>query len=291
MPADIPKEEEPVMKVGSEVITIIDDMPADNTKEEEPVMKVGSEVITIIDDMPADTTDVEQTDTTRKALSEEQLTDKPVVQGTTPAMTITCETPVEERECLSQDLGACCYQKVGNQTMHSEVKNVLWIQCDSCHGWLHTECAGIDPSEVDTSFNCGCQVKLPYCLKRTRVAAATEGLLESVMTDEEIQTLADDLRTGLLRSNRMFLKNHPDFNLKFKQNREAIISIFSEKETTAIIDRVSTVLRHDKKNLKELSFILEVMTPEVTMCILRKLEGFNRYQAEMAFFSHIPFKD
>ncbi|XP_048053026.1 uncharacterized protein LOC125272305 isoform X2 [Megalobrama amblycephala] len=212
-------------------------------------------------------------------------------------MTINDEKPAEkfqpykelqERECLSQELGACCYQRVGNQTMHSEVKNVQWTQCNTCHGWLHTECAGIDRA-TDTSFNCGCHMKLPYCLKRTR-AAAEKGMLESILTDEEIQKLAEDLRTGVLRSNRMYLKRHPNFNLKFKQNREALISIFNEKQTIAIIDRVDTVLGRDKTNLEELSFNLDVMTPEVTLCILRKLEGFSRYEAEKAFVSHVFFE-
>ncbi|XP_056613299.1 uncharacterized protein LOC130428992 [Triplophysa dalaica] len=233
--------------------------------KEKPEAEVESAEITISDD-----------DTPPKTETEEEQSD----------------TERMERECLSQQLGACCYQRVGNQTMNSEVRNVPWIQCDSCHGWLHTDCAGIHLTELgtDSSFNCGCQMKLPYHLKRTR-AVAKECLLESVLTDEEIQKLAHDLRAGVLRSNRMFLKQHPNFSLKFKQNREALISIFTEKQTTAIIYRVHAVMRHNKGDLTQLSFNLEVMTPELTVSILRKLEGFNRYQAEKAFLSHIIFED
>ncbi|KAL1267024.1 hypothetical protein QQF64_002699 [Cirrhinus molitorella] len=74
----------------------------------------------------------------------------------------------------------------------------------------------------------------------------------------------------------MFLKRHPYFDYNFRRKRKAAISNFNEKQTTAIIDRVSAVLRHKRKDVEDISFILEVMTPEVTMCILRKLEGFNQ---------------
>ncbi|XP_067296480.1 uncharacterized protein [Pseudorasbora parva] len=267
--------------------------------EHKPVMEGSTKIIEISDDTPAESsTEDEQCDRDRMTLTEGQLADKPVVEEISPVLTINYEKRAEklkpkelqERECLSQKLGACCYQRVGNQTMHSEVKNVQWTQCNSCHGWLHTECAGIDLGlATHTSFNCGCHVKLPYCLKRTR-AAAEKGMLESILTDEEIQNLADDLKTGVLQSNRIYLKRHPNFNFKFKENREALISIFNEKQTTAIIDRVDTVLGRDKKNLEQLSFHLDVMTPEVTLCILQKLEGFSRYEAEKAFVSHVYFE-
>lgn len=38
--------------------------------------------------------------------------------------------------------------------------NVVWVQCDACEKWYHTECCGMDPEEVVEmeTFHCGCLV-------------------------------------------------------------------------------------------------------------------------------------
>ncbi|XP_066524841.1 uncharacterized protein [Hoplias malabaricus] len=171
------------------------------------------------------------------------------------------------------------------QSMYSEVQSVNWVQCQYCGAQLHADCAGVETLQEDVPFSCGCHRPEPYLYKRT-YAAIREGSVINHVTDEEILTLQRNLQQGILRSNRMFLHENPTFHPKMKQIRDGSISVFDEEQTEAIIERTFEVIKCNRASLKSTSFVLEVMTPEITILLLRKLEGFSRYEAENVF-SHV----
>ncbi|XP_049329319.1 uncharacterized protein LOC103022952 [Astyanax mexicanus] len=154
--------------------------------------------------------------------------------------------------CIARDICACIFQKSGKRAMHSHIKRVEWIQCDYCDGWLHSDCAGVDVSALDKDapFSCGCHLPVPYPYESTHEALRT-GLVADLIEDREILKLQDDLLAGTVRSHRLFLYNNPTFSLKMKAMNERRFCVFGEKQ--------------------------------VTILILKKLEGFSRYQAEMTF--------
>ncbi|KAL6488972.1 hypothetical protein MHYP_G00027130 [Metynnis hypsauchen] len=67
-----------------------------------------------------------------------------------------------------------------------------------------------------------------------------------------------------------------------------VVELVADEEILleAIIERTFTVLQLDRSKLQNTSFVLEVMAPEITILILKKLEGFNRFQAETTFARH-----
>ncbi|XP_072563854.1 uncharacterized protein [Paramormyrops kingsleyae] len=247
-------------------------------------------------------TDVKETKMSPEVLQPEQLChlrlyhasclvkDISVSEQALPALKRRRETERSRSCCLAQGIYACVYQKIRKKSMHPEVKTINWVQCDYCDGWLHSECAGTDPStfDTDTPFSCGCHFPEPYPYKSVH-AALREGLVVRMITDEEIMTLQNDLVSGTLKSNRMYLHQNPSFDPKLKQLRDTSISVFDEKQIEAIIERTFAVFKLDKSSMGDTSFILEVMVPEVTVLILRKLEGFNRYQAETTFAKYMSF--
>ncbi|XP_066523457.1 uncharacterized protein [Hoplias malabaricus] len=190
--------------------------------------------------------------------------------------------------CLALDIYACVYQRIGKKSMYSEVQSVNWVQCQYCGAQLHADCAGVETLQEDVPFSCGCHRPEPYLYKRT-YAAIREGSVINHVTDEEILTLQRNLQHGILRSNRMFLHENPTFHPKMKQIRDGSISVFDEEQTEAIIERTFEVIKCNRASLKSTSFVLEVMTPEITILLLRKLEGFSRYEAENVF-SRVAFE-
>ena len=39
--------------------------------------------------------------------------------------------------------------------LYPDVQSLEWLQCQTCDGWLHKDCAGC-PQYANESFNCGC---------------------------------------------------------------------------------------------------------------------------------------
>ncbi|XP_058627749.1 uncharacterized protein LOC131537991 isoform X2 [Onychostoma macrolepis] len=78
-------------------------------------------------------------------------------------------TSKTKNRCIAQNLGVCIFQEIQQKTMHPDVKTLQWIQCDSCNKWLHSDCAGIDPTmvTVDMPFNCGCDIDKSYPYDKT----------------------------------------------------------------------------------------------------------------------------
>lgn len=48
-----------------------------------------------------------------------------------------------------------------NRTINGHLKNVAWIQCNTCAGWLHNDCAGVGNVDSDSRFYCGCKMQYP----------------------------------------------------------------------------------------------------------------------------------
>ncbi|XP_077051741.1 uncharacterized protein LOC143701947 [Siphateles boraxobius] len=185
---------------------------------------------------------------------------------------------------MAQDIKACVYQNTGNKTLHPHIKRMKWVQCDLCNKWLHTDCAGIDPTTIrkDTPFSCGCDQQ-PYSFQSTLTALKQGLLVDTVVEDEEIVKLHQDLTSGAVRSHRMFLHKHPSYAPKLKNQCNLRISVFDQEQTEGIIEKVYSVLALEKTDLSSPSYAMEVMTPEITILILKKTEWLHRFQAEMAF--------
>ncbi|XP_056120627.1 uncharacterized protein LOC130097711 [Rhinichthys klamathensis goyatoka] len=194
------------------------------------------------------------------------------------------EGEIETNTCMAQDIKACVYQNTGNKTLHPHIKRMKWVQCDLCNKWLHTDCAGIDPTTIrkDTPFSCGCDQQ-PYSFQSTLTALKQGLLVDTVVEDEEIVKLHHDLTSGAVRSHTMFLHKHSSYAPKLKNQCNLRISVFDQEQTEGIIDKVYSVLALEKTDLSSPSYAMEVMTPEITILILRKTEGIHRFQAEMAF--------
>ncbi|XP_067227090.1 uncharacterized protein [Chanodichthys erythropterus] len=197
----------------------------------------------------------------------------------------TEESEIETNTCMAQDIKACVYQKTGKKTLHPHTTLMQWVQCDQCNKWLHTDCAGIDPVTIskETPFSCGCDQEQPYSFESTLTALKDGLLVDTVLTDEEIVKLHHDLMSGAVKSQRMFLNKNPNYAPKLKMLCNLRISVFNQEQTEGIIDKVYQVLKWQKTDLSSPSYAMEVMTPEITILILKKTEGFHRFQAEMAF--------
>ncbi|XP_065129172.2 uncharacterized protein [Paramisgurnus dabryanus] len=192
---------------------------------------------------------------------------------------------VAKNSCMAQKESVCLFQKINSKKMHPHIKTLNWIQCDQCQNWLHTDCAGISLEMVTdkTPFSCGCDTNHKYPFKKT-LKLLKEGLLVNcLLDDEEILKMHQGLTNGTILSIRMYLLSHHAFSLKLRKFYN--VMFFSEKQTEAIIERIYEVTKLNRGNLENTTYILEVLTPEIALKMLQKTEGFNRYQAEMAFQS------
>ncbi|XP_050988107.1 uncharacterized protein LOC127178950 [Labeo rohita] len=190
----------------------------------------------------------------------------------------------KQNTCMAQDAGVCIYQKYHSKVMHPDVKSLDWIQCDLCKKWLHADCAGISLDIVteDTTFCCGCDTKHVHTFEKTLALLKQGWLVELLIEDQEILNLHKGLENGTVRSNRMFLFKNPTFFPKLKMKLSQKFCFFDEEQTDRIIKRIYTVTQLPRVSLESTTYILEVLTPELTFIILHKTEGFHRFQAEMA---------
>ncbi|KAI7789665.1 hypothetical protein IRJ41_016594 [Triplophysa rosa] len=140
----------------------------------------------------------------------------------------TCEA---ENRCLAQELSVCVFQQILTKTMYPGVKKLKWIQCDLCSGWLHYDCAGINPAMVteDMVFRCGCDIEKSYPFEKT-LSVLNEEMVVNIMEDQEILDLHNGLKSGTIRSNRMFLHKHPTYSPKLKTQLDERISFFNERQ-------------------------------------------------------------
>ncbi|XP_041921816.1 uncharacterized protein LOC121685385 [Alosa sapidissima] len=90
---------------------------------------------------------------------------------------------VEDRahRCMAEDINVCVFQKLDSGgKMYPEVEHLMWVQCESCKGWLHTDCAGVVAPKGQ--FTCGCRRKLPLNVD-TKLAKMIQ---TAIICDEDV---------------------------------------------------------------------------------------------------------
>ncbi|CAJ1081805.1 uncharacterized protein LOC117250826 [Xyrichtys novacula] len=65
------------------------------------------------------------------------------------------------RMCMAESMQFCVYQtsnNTGERLLYPEVKLIKWVQCKTCRGWLHQDCAGMEMEP----FDCGCEDSIEH---------------------------------------------------------------------------------------------------------------------------------
>ncbi|CAJ1081803.1 uncharacterized protein LOC126401090 [Xyrichtys novacula] len=132
------------------------------------------------------------------------------------------------RMCMAESMQFCVYQtsnNTGERLLYPEVKLIKWVQCKTCRGWLHQDCAGMEMEP----FDCGCEDSIEH----PRIKDAVDsGGIHAVFSKTQIKTLHDDLLSGKLRSNRMFLWRNPATSLRLKQHLKIRTLSWSEQRVS-----------------------------------------------------------
>ncbi|XP_056123318.1 uncharacterized protein LOC130101562 [Rhinichthys klamathensis goyatoka] len=193
--------------------------------------------------------------------------------------------PEKPMECMAGDLRVCCFQKVGKGPLYPSVVKTLWVQCDMCLGWLHTDCAGVKEADVKKgTFKCGCDLTQPYTFDDTRKALRLG--IENIISDQDIKALHEAFHNGDIKSCRFYLWKHPETSLKFKQHLKPKQCHFSESDLIKLADKIKRAVDADE-DLENLNYIFDVMIPEVTILLLQRLEKICRYAVEVVMASGI----
>ncbi|XP_073688555.1 uncharacterized protein [Garra rufa] len=141
------------------------------------------------------------------------------------------KNPEKPMQCMAGDLRVCCFQKVGEGPLYPSVVKILWVQCDLCLGWLHTDCAGVKEAEAKKgTFKCGCGCDLtqPYAFDSTQKALRLG--IENIISDEDIQALHKAFHSEALKSCRFYMWKHPETSMKFKQHLKPQQCHFSQSD-------------------------------------------------------------
>ncbi|TRY57637.1 hypothetical protein DNTS_005338, partial [Danionella cerebrum] len=165
-----------------------------------------------------------------------------------------------------------------------------YAQCAKCEDWFHPRCEGfqsitdIETQDISWTVDVLCNDfrdlqksldnwvvenhSLPCSMSHRTRAAARDGLLISLMSDDEIQSMVHS------------------------RNIHNTSSAYHTTTTPPISPQVVTIFCLDynivhSRNIHNTSSAYHTTT--LSICILQKLEGFNRYQAEEAFCKHDPF--
>ncbi|XP_076866870.1 uncharacterized protein LOC143518315 [Brachyhypopomus gauderio] len=190
-----------------------------------------------------------------------------------------------DSDCLAGKIYACTYQRMSGQkarSLYPDVSTFNWVQCDICEMWLHTDCAGVQQENLqNTSFKCGCDMPSPYPYTNLLSVLSQKGV-GCLISEEEIQELHRQLFSGEKKSARMFLWNHPNKCMKLRTILRPRLSKFSTDRIDELYGRILAALSLDKTELRNVDYIIDVMLPEVTLLILSRHEGFNRYQGELS---------
>ncbi|XP_077058610.1 uncharacterized protein LOC143711149 isoform X2 [Siphateles boraxobius] len=191
----------------------------------------------------------------------------------------------KQMECMAGDLRVCCFQKVGKGPLYPSVVKPLWVQCDMCLGWLHTDCAGVKEAEVKKgTFKCGCDLTQPHTFDDTRKALRLG--IENLISDQDIKALHEAFHNGDIKSCRFYLWKHPETSLKFKQHLKPKQCYFSESDLIKLADKIKRAVDADE-DLENLNYIFDVMIPEVTILLVQRLEKICRYAVEVVMASGI----
>ncbi|CAJ1055568.1 uncharacterized protein LOC126401090 [Xyrichtys novacula] len=98
------------------------------------------------------------------------------------------------------------------------------------------------------------------------------------------QTLHDDLLSGKIRSNRMFLWRNPATSLRLKQHLKIRTLSWSEQRMFELLRFIEVATNISKKikrgEIYLLDFVFDVMLPELLIKALKE-HGINRFRAEL----------
>ncbi|XP_049320774.1 uncharacterized protein LOC125803806 [Astyanax mexicanus] len=210
------------------------------------------------------------------------------------ATSIICDVMVEEvlksrQECMAADINVCVFQKLGTRgSLYPEVKNLHWVQCESCKGWLHTDCAGVSDKATRGHFTCGCRRKLPLNVDRTLHILHQEGI-DGLIDNNEIKKIYEALHADEQKSSRMYLWKHPATSLRLKQRLKPKFCHFSDENTIKMTAKIKAALNLGSE-IQDLNLMFDVMMPEIIINILQKNDQVSRYMAEM-FLASGPILD
>ncbi|XP_049457198.1 uncharacterized protein LOC125903992 [Epinephelus fuscoguttatus] len=184
--------------------------------------------------------------------------------------------------CIAWPIKAYIYQRIvgSNKFLHENIKNYQWLQCKNCNKWIHFHCAGVIGEWTERDFDCGCN-KAP----QTNVKSSLDSTeVDSILTDQEIQDVDENLRNGKLLSNRLFLHKNKGFDPGLQMIYANSNTLLDETKTAQMMNRLQTILSVPGTETEQHMYLEEVMLPEVTIQWLRQTFGLWRHEAEALLF-------
>nr|XP_033472688.1 uncharacterized protein LOC117250826 [Epinephelus lanceolatus] len=197
----------------------------------------------------------------------------------------------EQRQCMADLIKVCVFQtseNTGMRLLYPDVQSLEWVQCHTCKGWLHTDCARKCTQE-DEPFDCGCT----FVKEHPSIIEAVEtGRILSVFSVDQIKSLYHDLMNGQVRSNRMYLWINPSTSWKLKQHLKPHMLHFSDQRFLELMKTIEQCTDIGERILKGenslLYFTFDVFVPEIIIKILEG-QGVPRYAAEQIMASVTKF--
>ncbi|KAF6717403.1 hypothetical protein FQA47_013833 [Oryzias melastigma] len=190
-----------------------------------------------------------------------------------------------KRVCMADPMKFCVFQtsqNTGQQLLYPDAECLEWLQCQMCHGWLHQDCAGNGCKLLGMeSFSCGCTDLTDGSRIRKDVE---EGGILSLFSSHMIKALHDDLTTGSVRSNRMFLWQNPTSSSALQQHLKLRTPNLSDQRIFQLLrviedaTGVGALIR--KGEVRLLDFVFDVLFPEILINILQN-KGMTRLRAEI----------
>uniref|UniRef100_A0A3B3BZI3 Uncharacterized LOC112141289 n=1 Tax=Oryzias melastigma TaxID=30732 RepID=A0A3B3BZI3_ORYME len=196
------------------------------------------------------------------------------------------QNPETERVCMADPLKFCIFQTSKKKTQDKDSCTQMLNLFSGCSakpaadGFTRTALETGDYSKVleNESFDCGC-TDLPDSTGFGK-SVEEEDIL-SLFPADMIKALHEDLTTGKLRSNRMYLWQNPMSSLTLKQDlklRTLNLSdqrIFQLLRTIEEATGVGSLIRQGEIQL--LDYVFDVMLPEVrfSMCFVKYKPSFR----------------
>ncbi|KAL7386016.1 hypothetical protein ABVT39_002881 [Epinephelus coioides] len=104
------------------------------------------------------------------------------------------------------------------------------------------------------------------------IETVEKGGILTVFSKDQIKSLCDDLMNGKIRSNRIYLWQHPSTSMKLKQHLKPRMLHFSEQRTFELLRAIKQCTgiggRIKKGEIQLLDFVFDVMVPEITIKVL-----------------------
>ncbi|KAJ1157347.1 hypothetical protein NDU88_010061 [Pleurodeles waltl] len=115
--------------------------------------------------------------------------------------------------------------------------------------------------------------------KKLRNSLKISGI-ENLLTEDEMKEYSNNVIKGKKKSHRMFLFSNPTFIRKLKQDLKMRMTIFNENDARRLMEQIKQVPRFSLC-CRNTPLMIDVLLPEITIKLLQKIEGLNRYEAEL----------